>query len=164
MKRPMREKPMPEIDIQVREKRFYLRRPDIKRFCRRAIEAAWQGYEPAEVSVVLADDDFVHILNRDYRGKDCPTNVLSFENAEKPPKGQPWMAGDIIVAYQTVVREAKAQGKSFSAHLAHLVIHGALHLQGYDHLTARQAKPMERLERQLVCGLGYADPYEGGDV
>lgn len=151
---------MPDITVQVREKRFYLRRLDLKKFCRRVVEAAWQGYEPAEVSVVLADDSFVHVLNREYRGKDQPTNVLSFENAIKPPKGQPWVAGDIVVAYQTVVREAKAQGKTVSAHLAHLLVHGALHLQGYDHLTAKQAKPMETLEVKIMKKLGYSDPYQ----
>ena len=150
---------MPEIDISVRCKLFYLRKRGLKSFCRQVVQAAWRGYEPAEVSVVLADDDFVHILNRDYRGKDCPTNVLSFENTVKPPKGQPWMAGDIIVAYQTVVREARAQGKSFAAHLAHLLIHGTLHLQGYDHLTDRQAKSMESLEIKIMERLGYDNPY-----
>ena len=150
---------MPDIDIQVRTRRFYLHVPRLKAFCTHVIRTAWQGIEPAEVSLVLADDAFIHILNRDYRGKDCPTNVLSFENAEKPPAGQPWLAGDIIVAYQTVAREARAQGKSFSAHLAHLLVHGTLHLQGYDHLTARQAKPMETLEVKIMKQLGYPDPY-----
>ena len=151
---------MPEITIQVREKRFYLKKWNLKKFCKRVISAAWQGYEPAEVSVVLADDEFVHILNRDYRDKDCPTNVLSFENAVKPPKGQPWMAGDIVIAYQTVVREAKNQGKSVAAHLAHLLVHGTLHLQGYDHLTAKQAQSMENLEIQIMKTLGYDNPYQ----
>lgn len=154
---------MPTIDVQVRTRRFYLRRWGLKAFCRRAVSAAWQGYEPAEVSVVLADDAFVHVLNRDYRGRDCPTNVLSFENAEKPPKPQPWMAGDIIVAYQTVAREARAQGKTFAAHLAHLLVHGTLHLQGYDHLTARQARPMETLEIKIMKRLGYPDPYQNAE-
>ncbi len=150
---------MPDIDIQVRTKRFYLKKLKIKDFCRYVIDQAWQGYEPAEVSLVLADDRFVHVLNRDYRGKDCPTNVLSFENAEKPPKGQPWMAGDIIIAYQTVQKEAKAQQKPFLAHLAHLLVHGTLHLQGYDHLTAKQAKPMESLEIKIMKKMGYPNPY-----
>ena len=116
--------------------------------------------EAAEISLVLADDDFVHILNRDYRGKDKPTNVLSFENADKPPQGQPWLAGDIIIAYQTVLKEAKDQDKTFCAHLAHLLIHGTLHLQGYDHLNARQAKKMESLETKIMKNLGYQDPYQ----
>ena len=151
---------MPEIDIQVRDKRYYRHKLKLKTFCRRIIQSAWLADEPSEISLVLADDDFVHILNRDYRGKDKPTNVLSFENADKPPQGQPWLAGDIIIAYQTVLKEAKEQDKTFCAHLAHLLIHGTLHLQGYDHLNARQAKKMESLETKIMKNLGYQDPYQ----
>ncbi len=151
---------MLNIEIQVQDKRFYFRKWRLKTFCKQIIQSAWQEKRASEVSLVLADDDFVQVLNRDYRGKDCPTNVLSFENAEKPPKGQTWLAGDIIVAYQTVVREAKDQGKSFEAHLAHLLIHGTLHLQGYDHLTEKQAQVMEKLETDIMQKLGYEDPYK----
>lgn len=151
---------MLNIEIQVQDKRFYFRKWRLKSFCRRIIQSAWKEKESAEVSLVLADDDFVHVLNRDYRGKDCPTNVLSFENAEKPPKGQTWLAGDIVVAYQTVAREAADQGKTFEAHLAHLLIHGTLHLQGYDHLTEKQARVMETTETELMHSLGYNDPYQ----
>ena len=151
---------MLNIEIQVQDKRFYFRKWRLKSFCLRIIQSAWKEKESAEVSLVLADDDFVHVLNRDYRGKDCPTNVLSFENAEKPPKGQTWLAGDIVVAYQTVAREAAAQGKTFEAHLAHLLIHGTLHLQGYDHLTEKQARVMETTETELMHSLGYNDPYQ----
>ena len=151
---------MLNIEIQVQDKRFYFRKWRLKSFCRRIIQSAWKEKESAEVSLVLADDDFVHVLNRDYRGKDCPTNVLSFENADKPPKGQTWLAGDIVVAYQTVAREAAAQGKTFEAHLAHLLIHGTLHLQGYDHLTEKQARVMETTETELMHSLGYNDPYQ----
>lgn len=151
---------MLNIEIQVRDKRFYVRKWRLQSFCRRIIAAAWREKGAAEVSLVLADDDFVQVLNRDYRGKDCPTNVLSFENAEKPPKGQIWLAGDIIVAYQTVGREAAAQGKTFEAHLAHLLIHGTLHLQGYDHLTEKQARVMETIETEIMRTLGYKDPYQ----
>ena len=151
---------MLEVSIQVRDIRFWLKKWGLKSFCRHIITAAWQGYEPAEVSLVLTDDSFIHVLNRDYRGKDAPTNVLSFENATKPPKGQPWLAGDIIVAYETLCREAKAQHKSFESHLAHLLIHGTLHLQGFDHLTDKQAQKMEHLEIQIMKKLGYANPYQ----
>lgn len=151
---------MPEIDIQVRDKRYYRHKLKLKTFCRQIVQSAWLADEPSEISLVLANDDFVHILNRDYRGKDKPTNVLSFENADKPPQGQPWLAGDIIIAYQTVLKEAKEQDKTFCAHLAHLLIHGTLHLQGYDHLNARQAKKMESLETKIMKNLGYQDPYQ----
>lgn len=154
---------MPQIDIRVNEKRFYLKKIVLKKFCRRVIESAWvemRAHEPAEVSLVLADDAFVQELNRDYRGKDKPTNVLSFETKMKPAKGQPYVAGDIIVAYQTVVREAAEQGKSFDAHLAHLLTHGVLHLLGYDHLTDKQAEKMEGIEIKLMKKLGYDNPYK----
>ncbi|MDD3669621.1 MAG: rRNA maturation RNase YbeY [Alphaproteobacteria bacterium] len=150
---------MPAVDVQVRDARYYrLGRP--RDFCRRVVAAAWLAGD-AEVSVVLAGDGFVRELNRRYRGRDAPTNVLSFEN-KKPPQGAPWMAGDIVIAYRTTAREARAQGVSFRAHLAHLLVHGALHLQGYDHLSDGQADAMERLEGELMRRMGYADPYGAG--
>lgn len=154
---------MIQIDIRVSEKRFYLKKFLLKRFCRHIITTAWdmmKAYTPAEVSVVLADDDFVQELNREYRGKNMPTNVLSFETAMKPSKGQPFIAGDIIVAYQTVVKEAIEQGKTFESHLAHLLIHGTLHLLGEDHLTDRQAQKMESKEIEIMKKLGYENPYK----
>ena len=143
---------MPTIDIQIRDKRFWrLIRP--KAFCRHVIESAWAGCSDAEISVVLADDKFVHDLNKCYRGKDKPTNVLSFEN-------EGICAGDIVVAYGVLVREAREQHKSFRAHLAHLLVHGTLHLQKYDHLTNKQANKMERMETKIMEKLGYPDPYK----
>lgn len=142
------------IDIQVLDKRFYLKKPLLKKFCRRIIKNAWPEDDDILVSVVLADNLFVKELNRKYRGKNKPTNVLSFEN-EAP------MAGDIVIAYGITNDEARAQHKTFSAHLAHLLTHGALHLQGYDHITSKQAKKMEKLETELMQQLGYEDPYKG---
>ena len=143
-----------QTDIQVLDKHFYLKRPLLKKFCRCVVQNAWQGPTDAVVSVVLASNDFVQNLNKQYRGKDKPTNVLSFEN-EWP------LAGDIVVAYGVTRDEAKAQGKTFSAHLAHLLTHGTLHLQGYDHLTDKQAEKMENLEIKLMHKLGYKNPYQG---
>lgn len=143
-----------QIDIQVLDKHFYLRRFFLKRFCQKVIENAWNGKSDAVVSVVLASNDFVHSLNKKYRGKDKPTNVLSFENAYP-------LAGDIVIAYGVTRDEAKAQRKTFSAHFAHLLTHGALHLQKYDHLTEKQAQKMEQLETKLLQRLGYEDPYKG---
>ena len=140
------------VDIQIRDKHFWcLIRP--KAFCRHVIESAWTGDPNAEISVVLADDDFVHDLNKRYRGKDKPTNVLSFEN-------EGLCAGDIVVAYGVLVCEAREQQKSFRAHLAHLLVHGTLHLQEYDHLADKQAQKMERLETKIMQKLGYPDPYK----
>lgn len=151
---------MPDIAIQQLDQRYTRRIKKLRFFCRRIIAYAWQEYEPAEISLVLADDFFVHELNFKYRNKDCATNVLSFETSNRPVKGQIWLAGDIVIAYETVLNESKAQNKTFESHLAHLLIHGTLHLQGYDHLTEKQAQKMEQLETKLMSELGYEDPYK----
>ena len=143
---------MPNVEIQIRDKHFW-RLISPKTFCQHVIKSAWMGDFDAEISVVLADDDFVHQLNKQYRGKDKPTNVLSFEN-------EGICAGDIVVAYGVLVQEAREQGKSFRAHLAHLLVHGTLHLQKYDHLTDKQACKMEKLETKIMKKLGYPDPYK----
>lgn len=123
-----------------------------------------------ELSIVLADDALVRQLNRDYRGKDKPTNVLSFafEDAEGPDAGEdaPTLLGDVVVARQTVAREAAEQEKTFDAHFMHLVAHGVLHLLGYDHEAEDEAAEMERLETAAMAVLGFPDPYAerpGGD-
>ncbi|AWU94909.1 rRNA maturation RNase YbeY [Azospirillum ramasamyi] len=129
-----------------------------------ALGAAYDDEEgPAELSVVLADDALVHRLNREYRGKDKPTNVLSFAltEAEEPEvqDGMPVMLGDVILAYETVVREASEQRKNVKDHMTHLVMHGVLHLLGYDHETDDEAEEMEALETRLLASFGIADPY-----
>lgn len=118
---------------------------------------------PAELSVVLADDALVHRLNREYRGKDKPTNVLSFALTEadepEPGEGAPVLLGDVILAFETVEREAVEQNKTPADHMTHLVVHGVLHLLGYDHETDDEAEEMEALETRLLATLGIADPY-----
>jgi len=122
----------------------------------------------AEVSIVLADDDFVRALNRDYRGRDESTNVLSFPASEPdderapPPPGAPRLLGDIVVAYQTTIGEAAGQEKTLGDHLCHLVVHGMLHLLGFDHQMPAPAEAMERLEIEILAGLDIANPYESG--
>jgi len=113
----------------------------------------------AELSLVLADDAMVQDLNARWRGKDAPTNVLAFASDEPPVKGKPVLLGDVVLAYQTVAREAKEQHKRLADHLRHLVIHGVLHLLGYDHIKAVPAKHMEALETRILASLGVADPY-----
>jgi probable rRNA maturation factor len=135
---------------------------------RRTLEAACPAMGPAGMSILLADDAAVRELNRTWRGKDVPTNVLSFpatETAEgEVPQpefaGVPLELGDIALAYETCEREARAQGKRFADHVAHLVSHGVLHLLGYDHLDDDEAQRMEALEIRILAGLGIADPYE----
>ena len=112
-----------------------------------------EGESAPKVTVLLTDDVRVRTLNREFRGKDKPTNVLSFPGAEPP------YLGDIAIAYQTVVKEARAQAKSFAAHAAHLTVHGILHLLDYDHEGDAAAKIMETLEIQILAKLGMSDPY-----
>src|SRR5689334_5550018 len=113
---------------------------------------------PAEVSIVLADDAEQRVLNRDWRGIDKSTNVLSFPQIEPfgPVSG---LLGDIILARETVEREAAEQGVSLEDHFTHLVVHGFLHLLGYDHMDDDEALAMEGLETQILASLGVADPY-----
>jgi probable rRNA maturation factor len=119
----------------------------IRAWCRAAL-----GKGRGSVCVVLADDASLRDLNRTFRGKDKPTNVLSFE-------GEGEELGDIVLAYETVKREAKEQGKSFASHTAHLVVHGCLHLLGHDHERERDAEKMEALEISILARLGFPDPY-----
>lgn len=115
---------------------------------------------PAELSVLFAADDAVRALNTRWRGKDTPTNVLSFPAAPVPRGAPPGaVLGDIVLARETIAREAAIDGKSFDAHLTHLIVHGLLHLLGYDHVKEEDADEMERLERAILAELGIADPY-----
>jgi probable rRNA maturation factor len=119
---------------------------------------------PAEAGITLTDDETVRALNRDYRGKDKPTNVLSFAalDADGPAApGAPVLLGDIVVAYQTMAAEAERDGKSRGDHFTHLVVHGMLHLLGFDHEDDDEAERMESLETAVLSGLGVADPYDG---
>jgi len=115
-----------------------------------------------EISIVLCDDDFIQTLNRDYRNKDKPTNVLSFpqidfRKGENP--GNPVPLGDLILAYQTIAREAEEQNKPFQSHFTHLIVHGTLHLLGYDHEDAEEAEEMEALEIIALKKMGIDNPY-----
>jgi len=112
----------------------------------------------AEIAVVLTDDAEQQALNRDWRGKNKPTNVLSFPQIE-PFGAVRGILGDIILARETVLREAEEEGKAFDAHLTHLIVHGFLHVLGYDHETEAEALRMESLETEILARLGIADPY-----
>ena len=159
---------------------------DVERLTEAAARAAFEAAEkpeilggdtPVEMSLVLADDALVQTLNRDYRDKDKPTNVLSFallddlddtdestDDVLARDEGMPILIGDVILAFETVQREALEQGKSFGDHLTHLVIHGVLHLLGYDHQSDPDADRMERLETSILARLGIADPYSANPV
>ncbi|QFR34072.1 rRNA maturation RNase YbeY [Ancylobacter sp. TS-1] len=141
--------------------------PDADGLVRRAVLAACAGalseyeidIEGAEIAVKLADDDAIRALNRDWRGKDYATNVLSFPTPEVARAGGDPHLGDIAIAYETLEREAREEGKPFADHLAHLAVHGTLHLLGYDHEVAEEAEEMEAMERRVLAGLGVPDPY-----
>ncbi|HWG78275.1 MAG TPA: rRNA maturation RNase YbeY [Stellaceae bacterium] len=140
------------------------RLPVAARLCDEAARAALAGAggtpDPAELSIVLGDDALVHALNRQWRGQDKPTNVLSFPAREAaPPPGAPRLLGDVVLAFETLIAEAAAQGKPPAHHLCHLVVHGVLHLMGYDHEAAGEATRMEALEVAVLAELGVADPY-----
>jgi probable rRNA maturation factor len=111
-----------------------------------------------EVAVVLTDDEAIRRLNRDWRKIDKPTNVLSFP-AARTPGLEPVLLGDIVVAYETLKREAAAENKEFLHHLAHLAVHGFLHLMGYDHQTDSDADDMESVEVAILSRLKVPDPY-----
>lgn len=113
-----------------------------------------------ELSLVFAADADVKGLNAQWRGKDKPTNVLSFPAfALRPGDDLPVMLGDIVLAYETVAQEAKEEAKQLDHHVSHLVLHGLLHLLGYDHQSGADAEIMESLERQVLATLAIPDPY-----
>ncbi|PPQ39112.1 probable rRNA maturation factor [Rhodoblastus acidophilus] len=113
--------------------------------------------EGAEVSLLLCDDARIRVLNAQFRGMDKPTNVLSFPGPE--PLETAHGIGDIAIAYETVAREAAEQGKPLQHHLRHMVVHGFLHLLGYDHETDEEAEAMEADETRALARMGVADPY-----
>jgi probable rRNA maturation factor len=123
-------------------------RTAIRRWARAALE------RDARVTVRIVGGGEARSLNRRYRGRDYPTNVLSFVMRERPR-----LEGDLALCAPVIAREARAQRKSPDAHYAHLVVHGMLHLQGYDHERRRDAVAMERRESQIVTRLGFPDPY-----
>jgi len=131
----------------------------VKSLLRRAIgqAAATLSTGGVEIAVVLTDNSAIRLLNRQWRGIDAATNVLSFPS-EHPQRTRRFI-GDIILAQQTIAREANAERKPFAHHLAHLAVHGFLHLLGYDHQNDKDAATMERLERQILRRLAIPDPY-----
>jgi len=124
-------------------------RTQFRRWARAALEC------DARITLRIVGTREGRALNRIFRGRSGPTNVLSFTLARAPR-----LEGDIALCAPVIAREARAQGKARAAHYAHLVVHGVLHLQGYDHATERQARRMERREARIVMALGYPDPYK----
>lgn len=114
---------------------------------------------PLAATLLLCDDAAIRILNRDWRGHDKATNVLSFPSGAPAIPGEPRHLGDLALGFETVLREAAEEGKSVAQHATHLVVHGILHLLGCDHLTDSEADDMEALEVSALATLGIPDPY-----
>src|SRR5580698_7225945 len=134
---------------------------NIRTLVRRAVaEAAnTQSTSERELAIVLTDDSAIRQLNRLWRGVDAPTNVLSFPAATKQAEDEPAHLGDIVLAYQTIAREAGDENKPLAHHVAHLVVHGYLHLLGFDHEADADAEQMEQTERKILRRLAIPDPY-----
>lgn len=148
------------VEVEVEDPAWTAALPDPETTARAAGEATLQRAIPdrageASLTVLLADDAAVQALNRDFRGKDAPTNVLSFPAAAT---ARPHL-GDIALGYGVCAREALTQAKPLDHHLAHLTVHGVLHLLGYDHEVDAEAQAMEQIERTILKGLGVPDPY-----
>ncbi|UYN95451.1 MAG: rRNA maturation RNase YbeY [Enhydrobacter sp.] len=140
------------VDVVVLDSRWLEAVPDVERIVRKAARTA-AGRGKVSLTVALADDRRVQLLNARDRRKNKPTNVLSY------PSGERVFLGDIVLARQTVLREARQQKKTPRAHVSHLVVHGTLHLLGYDHEENGEAERMEALERRILARMGIADPY-----
>lgn len=130
---------------------------DLDALCRKAFDAACAvaSVDEGNLALLLAGDDTLHQLNREFRGKDKPTDVLSFPSL---PMDRPFL-GDIAVALGVSAKDAEIQGKKLADHLVHLLIHGYLHLLGFDHETDEEASEMEALEIKALATLGIANPY-----
>jgi probable rRNA maturation factor len=152
------------IDIVV-QSADWKQQPKAAATLRRAIKGAAAATSTAggELAIVLTDDSAIRELNREWRGYDKATNVLSFP-AKHPAPGVGTPLGDIVIAYQTAAREAEDEGKPFLDHLSHLAVHGFLHLLGYDHENDADAESMESLEIDILNRLNVPDPYAGRGI
>ena len=146
------------IEVEVEDAAWTAALPDVAAVAERAGTAAL-GTVEGDVVVLLTDDAAVQDLNARFRDRDRPTNVLSFPAADMTIPGQARHLGDLVLAFGVCAAEAQAQGKTLADHLAHLTVHGVLHLLGRDHEAEAEAEEMEAEERRILASLGVADPY-----
>jgi probable rRNA maturation factor len=149
------------VEIIVQSALWKARR-NVRQFLHKVLAqaATTTGTRTGELTVVLTSDLGMRCLNRRWRGKDAATNVLSFPVQRRAPAGMPLhLLGDVVIAYETCAHEAHTQQLAFSDHLAHLVVHGFLHLIGYDHIASDEARRMEALEAAVLARLDIANPY-----
>lgn len=156
------------VDISVEAAPWATAFPSAEQLAKAAAEATWHNAgnpeTDAELSIVLADDSMIRSLNDRYRGQDRATNVLSFPAEDSDAPDEPVLLGDVILAYDTIVREAEEQSKSVENHFLHLCVHGILHLLGYDHEADAEALEMEAREVTVLETLGVDNPYEAEDI
>ncbi|HEX3945750.1 MAG TPA: rRNA maturation RNase YbeY [Rhizomicrobium sp.] len=147
---------VPSIDIIVEDRGWLAVAKDLRGQVRRAAKVALlrEGTLRPELTILLTSDERLRTLNRQYLGKDKPTNVLSF-----PAVAKAGYLGDMAIAHGTAAREADASGKPVLHHVLHLVVHGVLHLLGYDHEAPKKAEAMESLETEILAEMGIPDPY-----
>jgi probable rRNA maturation factor len=162
---PSRRAPAPSITIQVQSP-LWEAEPAAEQTVRDGIVAAAATLSTAdnEVSILLTDDKAIRLLNREWRGIDKPTNVLSFPAATTKASVRMPLFGDIVIAYETLKRECDDEGRIFLHHLAHLTVHGFLHLIGYDHQVEAQAEEMEGLESKIMTRMQMPDPHLARDL
>ncbi len=159
-----RAKPDAPIDLDIRiEAGDWPPASRLRSLVRRVVDTATASIRlprgGGELSLLFTDDASIRVLNRRYREIDRPTNVLSFPSPVSSPAGFGAILGDIVVASETLRREAESQGLTTEDHLAHLVLHGFLHILGYDHAVEAEASAMERLETVILADLGIEDPH-----
>lgn len=151
---------MLELDLQIAVEASNLpTESQFQQWVEASIDRVAHGREETQLTIRITDETEIQTLNRTYRHKDKPTNVLSFP-FEQPVGIDLPLLGDIIICDTVVAREADEQNKPPEAHWAHMVVHGTLHLLGYDHIEEAEAEVMEGLEISLLTGLGYANPYQ----
>jgi probable rRNA maturation factor len=162
---PGRRASAPSIDIQIQSP-LWDAQPEAEQIVRHALTAAAQALSTmdGEVAIVLTDDDSIRALNRQWRGIDKPTNVLSFPAAITQTSVAAKFFGDIVLSYETLERECTDEDRIFLHHLAHLTVHGFLHLIGYDHQIDAEADEMEALESRIMMHLKLPDPYRVHDL
>ena len=150
------------VDIEIEDEAWLAAEPETEALVWRAAQAVLDAHEDIAgngIVILLADDDSVQALNRDFRHKDHATNVLSFPSPQNPEANPEGQIGDIALAFGVCRREAAEQGKPLAHHLQHLVAHGVLHLLGYDHHDDAEAEAMEAFEREILASLDIPDPY-----
>ena len=160
MKTAARSRGKLKIDVVIDSGRWK-KTGSIRQLLRRAVQeaASAQSTSGSELAIVLTNDSAIRQLNRVWRNVDAPTNVLSFPAATKQGPDEPAHLGDIVLAYETIAREARDEGKPLANHVAHLVVHGYLHLLGFDHERNADAEEMEQTERDILQRLAIPDPY-----